>query len=62
MNEEEAVLVEELKEGLRENSINPQAIMGGKAEQQQQFRELSKQEVIEVQQLMIGQLKQLLQQ
>lgn len=61
MNEEEAVLVEELKEGLRENSINPQAIMGGKAEQQQ-FRELSKQEVIEVQQLMIGQLKQLLQQ
>lgn len=53
------MLVEELKAGLRENSINPQAIMGGKAEEQQ-FRELSKQEVIEVQQLMIAQLNQLL--
>lgn len=35
------MLVEELKEGLRENSISPQAVMGGKAEAQQ-FRELSK--------------------
>lgn len=53
------MLVEELRAGLREHSINPQVIMGGKAEEQQ-FRELSKPEVIEVQQLMIAQLNQLL--
>lgn len=56
------MLVEELKEGLRENNINPQVIMGGGKGESQQFRELSKQEVIEVQQLMINQLKHLLKQ
>jgi methylmalonyl-CoA mutase cobalamin-binding subunit len=62
LNEEEAVLVEQLREGLKENNINPQVVLGGRTDpqQQQQYRELSKQEVIDVQEVLIGQLRQLL--
>ena len=38
LNEEEAVVVQQLKAGLRENKIDPQCIMGGKADKEQECR------------------------
>ena len=32
LNEEEAVVVQQLKQGLRDNDIDPHSIMGGKAD------------------------------
>lgn len=58
------MIVQQLQQGLVENNIDPQVVMGTKMRNHphQDYTQLSKEEVIDVQEVLIAQLKQLLQQ